>query len=255
MDEKITIYTACHKPFVFPDWVNRDLFIPILCGKANYDYNNLPKEGEILPDFGDDTGDNISERNLYYAELTGTYWVWKNDKDSDIIGINHYRRFFLKETGNDNECIDRETILRNLENYDFLVHGPGSGDEVWYDNTYSVYNGYKEVHHIKDMDNALKACKELYPEIYDKFYYEIHNCTVMCFCNLLLCRRELFEKYCKFMFDIFFEVEKNIDKETEFYANTDYQVRVLAFLGERLFRPWLIANGYKFKDQQIGGLY
>ena len=44
---------------------------------------------------GDDTGDNISEKNTNYCELTGMYWLWKNC-NCDIIGICHYRRFFCE---------------------------------------------------------------------------------------------------------------------------------------------------------------
>ena len=49
-------------------------------------------------DFGylrDDVGDNISELNIYYAELTGQYWAWKHS-DADIIGFCQYRRWFVR---------------------------------------------------------------------------------------------------------------------------------------------------------------
>ena len=39
---------------------------------------------------GDDTGDNISDRNRHYCELTAHYWAWKNLHDADYIGLNHY---------------------------------------------------------------------------------------------------------------------------------------------------------------------
>ena len=42
----------------------------------------------------DNVGDNISDRNPYYCEMTGVYWVWKNDKSSDYLGSCHYRRVF-----------------------------------------------------------------------------------------------------------------------------------------------------------------
>src|SRR6476660_2174831 len=45
--------------------------------------------------YSDDTGQSISSRNKHYSELTGWYWIWKNVSDVDILGLCHYRRYFL----------------------------------------------------------------------------------------------------------------------------------------------------------------
>ncbi len=45
---------------------------------------------------GDHTGEQISSKNPYYCELTGMYWIWKN-VSCDVIGVCHYRRFFMRE--------------------------------------------------------------------------------------------------------------------------------------------------------------
>ena len=78
------------KIFVFhykPDSVfaNNSEYVHLWAGKNGAEIQN----GFI----GDDTGENISNKNRYYSELTGLYWVWKNMK-SDIIGSCHYRRYF-----------------------------------------------------------------------------------------------------------------------------------------------------------------
>lgn len=41
------------------------------------------------------TEDNISLRNRDYCEMSAVYWMWKNDLDSDYIGLCHYRRLFV----------------------------------------------------------------------------------------------------------------------------------------------------------------
>ncbi|KAA8423717.1 DUF4422 domain-containing protein [Acetobacter pomorum] len=88
---KVTIYTACHDNFQNPI---DNIYTPMLCGKKNKN---------IVTNFmGDDTGQNISDLNYCFCELTALYWMWKNDKTSDIVGLSHYRRFFAKKTYGNN---------------------------------------------------------------------------------------------------------------------------------------------------------
>lgn len=78
-----TIIVATHKPYWVPD---DPMYLPVQMGHAVH-----PACGYI----GDDTGDNISERNANFCELTGLYWAAHNI-DSDYIGIVHYRRYFAR---------------------------------------------------------------------------------------------------------------------------------------------------------------
>ena len=84
-EPKIKILVACHKA----DSAIRqdDIYMPIQVGKALHPELDLGFQG-------DDTGDNISEKNGSYCELTAIYWAWKNLKDVDYIGLAHYRRYF-----------------------------------------------------------------------------------------------------------------------------------------------------------------
>ena len=77
----IKIIVATHKKAKMP---TQNSYLPIQVGAS------------INPDLGytkDNTGENISNKNPYYSELTGLYWAWKN-LDSDYIGLVHYRRYF-----------------------------------------------------------------------------------------------------------------------------------------------------------------
>ena len=82
---KTEIWVVTHKKY---KEIDDDLHKTIQVGKSL---------GTDLGYVGDDTGDNISYKNPFYCELTGMYWLWKNYK-CDIIGICHYRRFFLENT-------------------------------------------------------------------------------------------------------------------------------------------------------------
>ena len=78
----ISLYTAYHKtaPLLASASVR-----PIHVGAARA---KAPLAGMI----GDDTGQNISDQNREYCELTALYWAWKNDTEATHIGLMHYRR-------------------------------------------------------------------------------------------------------------------------------------------------------------------
>jgi hypothetical protein len=88
MNEKsiIRMYSFYFKETEIP--ISNNIYIPVMAGN-----NSRPLNENYI---GDDTGDSISDKNEYYSELTGLYWVWKNTKQ-DIVGSCHYRRYFIKK--------------------------------------------------------------------------------------------------------------------------------------------------------------
>ena len=57
-------------------------------------------------------------------------------------------------------------------------------------------------------------------------------------------KKELFNDYCTWLFDILFELEKRLDI-SEYSANDS---RVFGFVSERLLDVWLDTKGYGYKD-------
>ena len=72
VDTRIFIMT--HKEFEPPQ---QACYVPLHVGKNGKKELNYP---------GDDTGDEISDKNDTFCELTGLYWIWKN-VSCDMAGL------------------------------------------------------------------------------------------------------------------------------------------------------------------------
>jgi hypothetical protein len=229
---QIKLFVCCHKRCNVP---KSDVIIPVQVGKA------LTKQN--LGFIGDDTDDNISQKNPYFSELTTIYWIWKNIK-ADVVGLFHYRRFlnlrtldtkFHKITPSFASCygITQENISNLLSEYDVIL--PFILDER--KDGKSVYDIYKQDHVQADMDLVLEIIKKKYPEM-SKIADEVINYSTQIYaCNIIIAKKLLFDKYATWLFDILFEVEKNIQKDV--LTRNDYQKRVYGFLSERMMRIFI----------------
>ena len=88
----VKIIVATHKKYEMPQDA---MYLPLHVGaEGKTDQNGNPLD---LGYQKDNTGENISNKNAAYCELTGLYWAWKN-LDTDYTGLAHYRRHFGKKT-------------------------------------------------------------------------------------------------------------------------------------------------------------
>lgn len=172
----------------------------------------------------DDIGDNISEKNATYCELTALYWIWKNDT-SDYAGLCHYRRHFE---------LTKEVISRlDNSNIDVILTIPIL-------NFPSVRAMYKNDHLIEDWNAMLDIISELYPE-YFSTAIEFQNGNYYYGYNMFIARKEIFNEYCEWLFPILFECEKRCKPRED-----KYQQRYIGFLAERLLSIFFIHNWYRW---------
>lgn len=225
---KIRIYTMTHKKFEVP---SDPLYQPLHVGHAN---------SEHLGYQGDDTGEHISEKNCYYSELTGLYWVWKNCKDVDYVGTCHYRRYLL----NENEQVFTGAEYKALlQEYDLITT-----KRVKLNNSYHF--GFSANHNIKALDMTGTVIQELYPEYYETFI-RLVNGTETYFGNMFVTSKALYDAYAEWLFTIFFEVEKRIELET---GEDAYHKRVFGFISEFLLLVWVTVQGLKVYECKVGML-
>lgn len=233
----VKVLICAHKLVLLPE---HEFFFPIHGGAAL----NLAK----LPYVRDDTGENISIKNKNYCELTAHYWFWKNCK-SDIVGLNHYRRFF--NFNHLNECVvperyycELEDFIKTpyrfpknlsslLEQYD-IIQPPAHS---W---PYKVATQYAICHIVNDLNILREVIQELTPDYlaaFDELFYADNAYSQY---NMFITRWELFDVYSEWLFGILFEVEKRI-KISEYLD----QSRVFGYMSERLLNVFVKKNKLK----------
>lgn len=139
----------------------------------------------------DDTGDNISDKNRQYCEMTASYWVWKNT-DHAWKGIEHYRRHLL---------IRPELLSMIKGDVDAILPLP----YICYpDELYQFRRFVNE-----DVKNALlQGLKDVHPDEYEE-YLKILQGPYQYTYNMVCAKREVFDDYCRWFFEITEHMEKS----------------------------------------------
>jgi hypothetical protein len=251
---KVWIVVATHKAFPMP---TDKMYIPLHVGaegKTNEDGTPL--------DLGyqkDNTGENISDKNAQFCELTGLYWAWKNLK-ADYIGLVHYRRYFQgiskmpanARTGVGNAAkglaqdADKWVASRFEQILTYKQLRPCLGKykvivpkkRHYYIET--LHQHYEHNHYIKELDTARDIMFEKYPE-YEAAYNKAINRTWGYMFNMMILDRQLMDEYCTWLFDILFELSDRLANEANDLGRelTGFENRFPGRVSERIFNVWL----------------
>lgn len=230
-DQKIRVIVAVHKEYRVAE---DPMYFPLHVGRALHTALTCP---------GDDTGENISERNPGFCELTGLYWAWKN-LDSEYIGLCHYRRYFA---GGRPLCRDLwERILCSEKAFSILQKTPiilPRKRNYWIETNYSQYI---HAHHEQDLTETRKIIAEKYPQYLAAYDSRMKKTTGHRF-NMFVMRRDLLDEYCSWLFDILFELERRLDVS----QYTEYDKRVFGFVAERLLDPWIETRKLAYRELPV----
>lgn len=178
----------------------------------------------------DNSGDNISNKNKNYCELTALYWIWKNSSSSDSVAIEHYRRFFMDPQKIFPTIISQEKINKLVSDGKVVV----PMQRKW---AISIGEHYKREHSTKDFNNVHKIIMEEFPDYIEDFDFVMNGDKAHMY-NMAALSKDLFDNYCGWLFKILFELEKI----TDLSGRSPYQQRAYGFLSERLFNVWLHHN-------------
>ncbi len=173
----------------------------------------------------DSTGENISERNKQYCEMTATYWVWKNTCHA-WKGIEHYRRHLLA----------KPDML--AENVDAILPLP----YVCYPNTLAQFRRFVSEAVLQAL---LRALKDLHPDEYEA-YLAILQGKYQYTYNLVCARKDVFDDYCTWFFHITEYMENMADSVPEI-GNT----RALSYVAEVLTNLYFMSNQDRWRIRHV----
>lgn len=229
--ENIKILVICHKKAPLP---KEDIYCPIEVGSSSRVEHFLPLRDDL-------SEDNISDRNPSYCELTGLYYAYKN-LDYDVLGLVHYRRYFMRSSfclrKNMDNVLDRKTLEKLLSKYDIILP---KKRHYWIESNYSHY---VHAHKKEALDKAIEIIKRDYPEYYPALMKHMKR-TCGHYFNMFIAKKEIIDGYLSFLFDVLFKLEKEIDVQD--YQG--YDQRVFGFIGERLLDVYVQTKKLKFHEQ------
>ena len=232
---QIKIIVATHKNYSMPE---DQIYIPVHVGRA---LATLPEDSEVYTYTGDNIGENISAKNPFYCELTGMYWAWKN-LDGAYIGLSHYRRHFAESSHGDKW----QRVLTGKTCAEMLLNKPVILPKKRNYFIETTYQQYIHAHNKQDLDMTEDIIREFYPE-YIEAYDKVMNSTKGHRFNMFIMRRDIFDAYCQWLFDILFKLENRLDISG--YSKNDQ--RVFGFVSERLLDVWIITNKIQFSELPV----
>lgn len=233
-------------------------YVHLLAGKKTYQ-----KDSALT---GDDTLDNISAKNKYYSELTGIYWIWKN-QPGEIVGTCHYRRFYTAQ---------EEPFSYRLKRFLYFFAGMHIGrhgliytsdKKFWGDKILtceeatqfleefdavmpekrklrqSIEAHYNKYHDANDLQLLRDIVREKAPAYVQSLETTLSSKGLYAN-NMMIMRWEKFDALCSWLFGILFEFERRSSLENY----TDYQQRIFGFLSERLITAWVEHQQLKVKE-------
>lgn len=189
-----------------------------------------------------DIEDNIADWNNFYAEGTGTYYIWKTVPDDTkyVLQCQYRRRLhFPADTDFDELFKDCDAICAKP-----LTMG------------LTVYEQYAHCHNREDMETLKAVIYEEFPEMREAFDKYILNGRTLYYSNSFVLRTQDFKDYADTLFSLLDAFKKrrgfNTPQEVERRVSDEisqgkrgkargvrYQEQIGGFLSERIWTMWV----------------
>ena len=220
---EIKVIVAAHKEYPMPQ---DPMYLPLQVGAAGKESIGWQR---------DDAGEQISEKNPTYCELTGLYWAWKN-LDCTHLGMVHYRRHF-KGSAAPFGVLSQAEAQKLLERTDCIV----PARQRYYIET--IYSHYQHTHYEQDLRKTRQILERDFPDYVQAFDRHMKERSGHMF-NMFIMKKELADDWCRFCFAVLSALEQEIDLS----GYDEYQARVFGRISEILLDVWLIRNEISYAE-------
>ena len=231
MKGKIIVVT--HKEYKMP---NDTTYLPVCVGVGK---NKLGGKYQT-----DNEGENISDKNILYCELTALYWAWKN-LDCDYVGLAHYRRYLTEKKGSKDikDVLSKDRIEELLEKYDVILPCKKKYTQTIADHYINCIHSRKDAHKIH-----LHLLRETINEVAPNYIVEFdktmngHEAHML---NMFVMTKIDLEDYCEWLFNILFRLEKKIIEKNVCFD------RIMGAFSEFLLDVWLKTNKKSYIEMSL----
>lgn len=294
MKDKITlnkdnckILICCHKPCELPPDPD-GLFLLVQVGAAISDVDlGMQRDDQV----NGEPCDNISAKNKSYCELTALYWAWKNIKkiypNLEYIGLNHYRRYFSTKKlfskfrffkfsvfsfvklicGKTVSLVfipsknisSKEIQKCNIDLKIFLEDKISKGKDVFSTEFVRlVCNDTENFFSIVGKNN-IDFLETIIKKTEPKYFYHFQTLLrskKFCYANMFVMSYENFNEYCRFMFSVLENFEKESAKQNFYKDILDEKCayRLLGYLGELLTNTFMMSLPIN-KKEKLGVMF
>lgn len=174
----------------------------------------------------DSDGYNISHLNYTFAELTASFYIWKNIQE-EIISFTHYRRFWNESEISD---IDFKTTI--------CVPNKGHLGK-------SAYDQFVQIHGSQGINFAESLLNDNFI-LKKEHFSQLKNIDFVYPANLIICNKKIYDKICEIQFEFLLELYKSY--LLQICQKDNYQRRFIGFLSERTLTVILENSDYYLGD-------
>lgn len=257
-----------HRIDLDAETIDNPLYVNVRCG-AVFD------KRENVDMLGDDTGDNISEKRESFNELTVMYWAWKN-VDADYYGLCDENKYLLlseKQNKFNNEVLYEEFLTKEiikkyeLDNNKLVDKLLGENDLIimqpidirkvatpkGYAKNIKMYlqNNNHKLLKYEHIEIILDYIRDVYPDIYPYAIKYLNGYQYIQYNNFIM-KKNLFNEYCSFQFNILFNFEKKFHKNSQFYSENIMQsLNLIGIVLLGIYYKYLSEKNIKYKQLPV----